>query len=633
MANYKTHPIINIYDRRFFVYTRISTKDWSYEKSLEQQLEVCKIKATQHNISELNLDTISEQASWYSWDRPQFDEMIRRLKRDSERPPEKRQYGWIIFYKIDRLARNSADFQDLDILLNEWYKLISTTEVIENTPTGKLLFRMLCAFAIFESEKLSWRMILSQIHSILHSRFRSCGWTLPFWYYYSSSSSNKKNQSLRDWVTQSNEEKGVDNNDESKPEDKPLTEVKTKFKKKIDYEESIEDNDFVEHDDYLDIDHEWKSDQIKIDKRMETLLNEIYLKYKECKDVSKTWRYIKLKYPDLIKWMFMRDWVKFNSTSTTLTNTERSFFTKKLDNYKHWLIKYNGYYVKSFNVKDESISNVISSLLSNNNNNDLEVNSVEWLTNQKIVLELKIPELTIINPVLYSEVVSIRRAEVSQKKNTVRWILDELIYWDNWSWTQIQLYPDSKKSGKYIYYRLRAKESWSSDENFSELKIVDMIFNSDQFKRLLGWVFRDKVDSLYKGFVIRQFTRNSMRRKKQLVMLKNNYQWLIDLYEHCIELDNEGEEVNLGYISEYTFKKQAIENELRQIEDQFESMYQWFLAMFDIDKRSNPELIKMAINIFVDRIVIINKEVFIYFKKRVSEELWFSHRESIGTYV
>ena len=123
-----------------------------------------------------------EESSFESWKRKEFDKMIQTLEIDSKKW-KKREYGWIIFFKIDRLARNNNDFKRLDELFSNGYELISVTETIENTPTGRLLFRMLSNFAIYESEKLSNRQSLTQIHNILRENYHKLWWTATiFWY-------------------------------------------------------------------------------------------------------------------------------------------------------------------------------------------------------------------------------------------------------------------------------------------------------------------------------------------------------------------------------------------------------------------------------------------------------------------
>ena len=168
--------------KKYFLYTRISKND--YEDSLNNQKDILLKIAKEKNISDDCLVIHEEHKSWSkSIDREKFNEMVAALKKDSVLPETKRQYGGIIFFKIDRLARNDKDFNTLLNLLDAWYAFISATETIENTPTWRLLFRMLASFAVFETEKLSSRQVMAKIHNIVNKRFASLWWNAGIiWY-------------------------------------------------------------------------------------------------------------------------------------------------------------------------------------------------------------------------------------------------------------------------------------------------------------------------------------------------------------------------------------------------------------------------------------------------------------------
>lgn len=172
-------------NKKYFIYTRIS--DDKYEKSIDNQEDIIKKLAKRDWIDESDLIIKSEIKSWKKWsEREAFNEIIKELETDEKRNWKKidnRTYWWIYFFKIDRLARNDADFQKIFNLLDAWYIFKSVTETIENTPTWRLLFRMLSSFAIFESEKLWNRESIANIHNIILKRFRNLWWkTIIFWY-------------------------------------------------------------------------------------------------------------------------------------------------------------------------------------------------------------------------------------------------------------------------------------------------------------------------------------------------------------------------------------------------------------------------------------------------------------------
>ena len=171
--------------KKYFIYTRVS--DDSYEKSIDNQKEILLKLAEKDWIYEENIEFKSEVMSSKKWSkRDEFEDMLEALEKDEKKykwKPEFRKYWWVYFFKIDRLSRNDADFQKIFNLLDAWYLFKSATETIENTPTWRLLFRMLSSFAIFEVEKLSSRESVAQIHNILLKRFKNLWWKIAiFWY-------------------------------------------------------------------------------------------------------------------------------------------------------------------------------------------------------------------------------------------------------------------------------------------------------------------------------------------------------------------------------------------------------------------------------------------------------------------
>lgn len=171
--------------KQYFAYLRVS--DEKYEQSIDNQEEIIRHTAERLGIDPDNIDFKTDKLSGNGeTKRPEFEEMLKLLFEDLEtnkNKSAKRKYKGIFCFKIDRLARNDKDFVRLFKLLDAWYAFYSATETIEDTPTGRLLFRMLCSFAIFESEKLSNRISLAQLHHLLQEKFVNLwGSTAIFWY-------------------------------------------------------------------------------------------------------------------------------------------------------------------------------------------------------------------------------------------------------------------------------------------------------------------------------------------------------------------------------------------------------------------------------------------------------------------
>jgi len=167
------------------VYMRVSKYD--YDTSLETQQELIEKKLIHSGVEyEMNSERIKftsnmlerhpEIHSGYKkQERAKFKEMIEKLDKDSKKPPQPREYLGIAFFKIDSLARNEHDFVKLTNLLNAGYSFISVTENIENTPTGKMLFRILASFAVYESERLGNRMSYSYIFNLINKNYHKIG--------------------------------------------------------------------------------------------------------------------------------------------------------------------------------------------------------------------------------------------------------------------------------------------------------------------------------------------------------------------------------------------------------------------------------------------------------------------------
>lgn len=164
----------------YFIYTRVS--DQRYMDSLGTQVNILKGHAKRNHCKYTTDTIIAEKDSGNKGKRPEFVKMIEVLEKDSKKHESKREYAGILFYKIDRLFRNFDDFHRVENLMNSGYRFISGTETIENTPTGRLLFRMLAGFAIYESEKLSSRESLSYLVNSLKHKFDSLGGIRPFGY-------------------------------------------------------------------------------------------------------------------------------------------------------------------------------------------------------------------------------------------------------------------------------------------------------------------------------------------------------------------------------------------------------------------------------------------------------------------
>jgi len=156
----------------YFIYSRVSEK--RYKDSLYDQVEMLKSIAEKKGITQLIV--LKEKESWHKKWRKLFNAMINKLEEDykaNKKTPANKVFGWILFWKVDRLSRNYGDFEKIEKIFDWWYELISSTETMEATYTGRLLFRILSSFAIYESDKNSARQWIQRIIAFVNKKLWS----------------------------------------------------------------------------------------------------------------------------------------------------------------------------------------------------------------------------------------------------------------------------------------------------------------------------------------------------------------------------------------------------------------------------------------------------------------------------
>ena len=93
---------------------------------------------------------VDRGASAKSADRPQLQAMLEYVKENAER------VDYVIVHKVDRLARNREDDAQIMRVLRECgVQLVSTSESIDETPSGMLLHGIMSSIAEFYSQNLA----------------------------------------------------------------------------------------------------------------------------------------------------------------------------------------------------------------------------------------------------------------------------------------------------------------------------------------------------------------------------------------------------------------------------------------------------------------------------------------------
>lgn len=558
--NKKTKIEIQNNLKKYFIYTRISQK-WEYDKSLEQQEEVCRKTAEQHKIPSNALVFKEDVESAFNQNaRESFEVMMDELFKDATKKPKDRKYGWIVFYKLDRISRNSADFQRIEKLLNEWYKFISCTETIENTPTWKLLFRMLSAFAIYESEKLSGRMIISQIYSILNKDFEATGWKANFWYL--KKVENKVNKAF----------------------------VDEKYRRLI-VDTYIYYNQLAEANDPIE--------------RVTILIKEKHQSVLEKFEWSKWWRFV--------------FWTPRPS------EYEKSIIRKILDNYKDWAFKYDGCYCKKFQIKDERIESIVQAIAREKSDDSKVNFVWDIWMNQYFKFITRIKEYEIVNPILYQEVANKRRNNMQKKKTKeLFWLFDTILYFqkENWTLVSASLDPGFRWDKTYYNYRTRESGGWTAD-SISEIKIENIIKYSQQMVKLHNEDRRNQTEKFIWDMFFNKIKKFETTNDKALQMLINKYTGLIQEYESAMEQSEDfafSSDIKTT-LEHYRSEQLKLNQELELRKNDYWKKLDIFMVMFSPDMMwLDRDMRARAYQGIFQRIVLTpNKEVLLEFQPWIRE--------------
>jgi DNA invertase Pin-like site-specific DNA recombinase len=147
------------------MYLRVSTKEQAEEGySIAAQAEACRRYIADRGW-ELVEEFVDRGESARTADRPQFRAMLSRLTDDGS-------IDHLVIHKLDRLARNLEDHAQVRALLRKAdVQLVSVTESLEDTASGKLVEGILASIAEFYSANLS-----QEIRKGIGQKVKEGGW-------------------------------------------------------------------------------------------------------------------------------------------------------------------------------------------------------------------------------------------------------------------------------------------------------------------------------------------------------------------------------------------------------------------------------------------------------------------------
>lgn len=136
--------------RRFVALARVSSREQEREGfSLDVQEDALRQYAERVGGEILRMFRIAETASKRD-ERKIFKELLEYAKKNAHR------LDGLLFYKVDRAARNLFDYVELERLESEYgIQFISVSQPTENTPAGRMQRRMLASMASFYTEQQS----------------------------------------------------------------------------------------------------------------------------------------------------------------------------------------------------------------------------------------------------------------------------------------------------------------------------------------------------------------------------------------------------------------------------------------------------------------------------------------------
>ena len=137
-------------EKRYVALARVSSREQEREGfSLDVQVDALRQYSERHNGEIIRLFRIAETASKQD-ERSAFKELMTFAKKNAHKLDR------LLFYKVDRAARNLFDYVELERLESEFgVQFISVAQPTENTPAGRMQRRMLASMASFYTEQQS----------------------------------------------------------------------------------------------------------------------------------------------------------------------------------------------------------------------------------------------------------------------------------------------------------------------------------------------------------------------------------------------------------------------------------------------------------------------------------------------
>jgi len=134
------------------IYTRVSSDRQVENMSLEQQHKICRAYCMNNDLVVDNIFTDEGKSAKTVASREEFKNMLEYCRKNQK------SIDAVVVYKLDRFARSVQDHAAITAILKKMgITLLSATEVISDSTTGKLMEHMLASFAEFDNSVRSER--------------------------------------------------------------------------------------------------------------------------------------------------------------------------------------------------------------------------------------------------------------------------------------------------------------------------------------------------------------------------------------------------------------------------------------------------------------------------------------------
>ncbi len=159
--------------KNVLIYLRVSTKEQLDGTSIEVQNQICRDYALRNNLEVVRAFTEKGESA-KTTNRTELKLMMDYVSK------HRNEVHAIVFYKIDRLSRDTYDYASLKIFFNNFgTKLLSATENLEDSPVGRWVENSLANNAQFDNEVRSERSKNGMIEAVKNGRYV---WSAPLGY-------------------------------------------------------------------------------------------------------------------------------------------------------------------------------------------------------------------------------------------------------------------------------------------------------------------------------------------------------------------------------------------------------------------------------------------------------------------